>query len=265
MQIKRLELKKLKNTRDLGGFPTTDGKTIKHGALIRSGRLHKLPESTVKALKDMGLTTVIDLRNEAERRELPNTEINGVKTVNVPLIYTMAVGITHEKSYYRHAVIESKRIKKEFGDADKYMACVYETLLFEKPMQENLKKFFDVLLESEGCVLFHCNGGKDRTGLCAMLIEGVLGVDRSLIIEDYVASRQFQYYKQSLQRFGIAVIPGPKHFKALLLTFIEPKPQYITEAIEKIEKRYGSIAEYCKQALGLTDEQICILKDKYLE
>lgn len=249
----------------MGGFPTADGKKIKHGKLIRSGRLYKLPESSVAALKDLGVTTIIDLRNQMERAQMPNTEIEGVETVNLPLVYTMAIGITHEKTYAKHAYAESRRIKKEYGDADKYMEHVYETALFEKQMQENLKKFFDVLLKNEGCVLWHCNGGKDRTGLCAMLVEGVLGVDRELIIEDYLASRKFHYYKQRLQRFGIAVLPGSKHFKGLLLAFIEPKPRYIMGAIEKIEQQYGSITGYCKQALGLTDEQICILKEKYTE
>ncbi|MDE6585491.1 MAG: tyrosine-protein phosphatase [Clostridia bacterium] len=265
MQIERLKLKKLRNTRDLGGFPTTDGKTIKYGKLIRSGRLYKLPDETVSELKKLGVTTVIDLRNDMERREMPNTEIDGIETINIPLVYTMAIGITHEKTYAKHAYAESKRIKKEFGNADNYMESVYETAIFDEKMQGNLRKIFEVLLEKDGCILWHCNGGKDRAGLVAMLVEGALGVDRELIIEDYVASRKFHYYKQRLQRFGIVVIPGPRHFKGLLRAFIEPKPQYILGVIEKIEQQYGSIQEYCKQALGLTDEQICILKEKYTE
>lgn len=51
MRIQRLNLKKLDNTRDLGGMPTKDGRKIKRGKLIRSGRLYKLPAQTIDALK----------------------------------------------------------------------------------------------------------------------------------------------------------------------------------------------------------------------
>ncbi len=62
MNTNRLKLKKLRNTRDLGGIATADGRVIKKGKLIRSGRLFALPKSTVEKLKSIGLTTVIDLR-----------------------------------------------------------------------------------------------------------------------------------------------------------------------------------------------------------
>jgi protein-tyrosine phosphatase len=54
-----MKLKKLFNTRDLGGMPTADGKKIKSKKLIRSGKLYKIPDETQQALKNIGLTTVI--------------------------------------------------------------------------------------------------------------------------------------------------------------------------------------------------------------
>lgn len=77
MFVKRLKLKKLNNTRDLGGIKTSDGRKVKSGKLIRSGKLTDLPESTVDKLKQTGLTTVIDLRIETERAENPDTVIDG--------------------------------------------------------------------------------------------------------------------------------------------------------------------------------------------
>ena len=71
MRIERLYLKKLNNTRDLGGFPAAEGKVIKKGKLIRSGKLYKLPKSTLNALTKLGVTTVIDLRTAKETEEYP--------------------------------------------------------------------------------------------------------------------------------------------------------------------------------------------------
>lgn len=62
MQIERLQLKKLNNTRDLGGLPTKDGREIKCGLLFRSGRLYNLPPSTIEKLKALGIKTIVDLR-----------------------------------------------------------------------------------------------------------------------------------------------------------------------------------------------------------
>ena len=70
MNVQRMRLKKLNNTRDLGGFPVADGKKIKRDKLIRSGRMHKLPPQTVSALLKKGLTTIIDLRTAREQPDL---------------------------------------------------------------------------------------------------------------------------------------------------------------------------------------------------
>ncbi|MDE6505505.1 MAG: tyrosine-protein phosphatase [Clostridia bacterium] len=265
MRIERLKLKKLNNTRDLGGFPAENGKRIKYGKLIRSGKLYKLPKSTVSALEALNVTTVIDLRIEREKYEYPSTEIKGVKLVSLPLVCTATVGITHTKSMARTMLKESKRIKTEFGSADNYMQSVYELLLFNEQSQEKLKEFFKLVSADESCILWHCNAGKDRTGLCAMLLESLLGVDEDLIIKDYCISNKFQFGKRFWQKAGLVIAPIPLRFKQILYALMAAKPQYIKGAITEIKRRYGSVAEYCKQALGVTDEQIKALKDKYLE
>ena len=59
MQIEKIRLKKLNNTRDLGGFPTQNGNKIKKGKLIRSGKLYKLPNKTINALKKADRKSVV--------------------------------------------------------------------------------------------------------------------------------------------------------------------------------------------------------------
>ena len=265
MQIKTLGLKKLNNTRDLGGFPAKNGKKIKCGMLLRSGRLHKLPLRTVLRLEAMGVSTVIDLRTDRERYEYRDTLLNGADYVILPLVCTATTGITYSKSMARTMLQESKRIKTEFGTADAYMQSMYENILFDPQSQEKLKTFFNLLAEKNGCILWHCNAGKDRAGICAMLIESVLGVDKKLIIEDYCATKKFQHTRRFWQKVTLTISPFPLNFKRILLAMMEPKPQYITVLMEKKKKKYGSVTDYCRQALGLNDELIKTLKDKYLE
>lgn len=265
MNFERLKFKKINNARDLGGLPAEDGKSVKYGKLIRSSRLYKLPKSTVKKLKDYGLTTIIDLRSETERREKPRTEIESVKYVDIPILTTSTAGITGDQSVARVVFAESRHLKNEYGDADSYMRAMYADVLFNEDSIPKLRKFFDVLLEDEGCVLWLCNQGKDRTGILAMLIEGLLGVDEEVIVRDYVASGRFLRHKRRLQKTGIFLVPCPIRIKTMLNALVNVKPQYITGAIEIIKEKCGSIPEYCRQILGLTEDEIKALKDKYLE
>ena len=265
VEIQRLKLPKLNNTRDLGGFPVADGRHIKFCKLIRSGRLYKLPKLTRSYLENTGVTTVVDMRIERERLDYPDSVLKGARQVILPLVITEAAGITYTKSLTTVWRKESKRIATEFGSADAYMQDVYERILFDERSQKTLKEFFDCVIADENCILWHCSAGKDRTGISAMLLEGVLGVDEELIIKDYVISNKFQRNKRTLQKFGLWVLPVSRNFKRVLYALMIAKPTYIRHAIEKIKQRYGGIVEYCKQALGLTEKDIEFLKDKYLE
>lgn len=265
MQIEKIRLKKLNNTRDLGGFPTQDGKKIKKGRLIRSGKLYKLPDKTINALKKAGVTTVIDLRTGQECSERPYCGLDGVKYVHIPLVCTATRGITHEKGMAYAILEDSKRIADEFGTADRYMAYVYDKMLFDGESCELLEKFMRILLEEDGCVLWYCNQGKDRTGIAAMLIEWLLGVDEELIIKDYAISDKFRRGKMILQYAGLLLVPGKRHFKELLRAMMKAKPRYIIDSMQKIKQNCGTIEKYFTDRLHFTESEIEALKNKYCE
>ena len=265
MQFEKLKFKKLNNIRDLGGLPAENGKTIVCGKLIRSAKLYKLPQRTQMALKEFGLTTIVDTRTLNECEEKPCTQIEGVKYVNIPLVSMAIPAITHEKSTARMIYKESKRIKSEFGSAENYVKRMYEIILFDKDSCARIKKFFELLIEEDGCVLWFCNQGKDRTGILAMLLEWILGVDEEIIIEDFTASAFFLRRRRRLQKLGVRITPAPRRLKLIIMALLNTKPQYITGSMDNIKQQYGGIYGYFTQALGLSPEQIQLLKDKYLE
>lgn len=265
MQIEKLILQKLNNTRDLGGIPAADGRKIRGGKLIRSGKLYKLPYVTREYLRRHGVTTVVDLRIDNEVEEYPSTPIEGAEYIRIPLVCTATPGITHDKSMARLVRMESKRLENEFTDADEYMQRVYTAMLFNDQSRESLKEVFRLILKEEGCILWHCSGGKDRAGLVAMLLEYALGVDEQVIIEDYVASQKFQRRKRNWQKLGLKITPISRKFKQILIAFMDAKPQYISGAIEEIKQKYGSVHGYLHEALDLSDEDLELLKKKYLE
>ncbi len=264
MATERLNIDNLPNLRDLGGFETVDGRKIQYGKLFRSGKLYRLDQKSIKAIKELNLSRIIDLRIETERLEKPDTEIDGVKTLNMPLLCTATPAITADKSMRITMAKESKRIKKEFGTADNYMVEMYKNVLTNPLSKSVLKDVLQTLLDCDG-VLWHCNGGKDRAGLVAMLIEGLLGVKEEIIINDYVISHKYQRKKLFWSNFGLSIAFLGSEFKHIIVNMLSAKKEYIVKTLDFIKTTYGSIENYAKQELLLTDEFILQLKDKYLE
>ncbi len=272
MNVNRLELKKLTNTRDLGGLRTADGRTIRGGKLIRSGKLSKLPKSTVRALRELGVTTVVDLRIENERYASPDTPLEGCRYIHQPILCTPTIGITGTDALFEktgkesaRVKIEGERIKKEFGSIDNYMKETYRAILFNESSKEGLSRFLRLVIEEKGCILWHCASGKDRAGVCAMLVEGLLGVDEKTILEDYMLSGKFWRKRYLLNKTVLAIGPVSMRLKRILFGFMRIKREYLETVLREIDERYGSITEYCKAELGVTDEDIALMKQKYLE
>ena len=180
-EITRIELRKLFNTRDIGGLKTEDGRSVKSGVLYRSGLLHKLPKKTVRQLETLDINTIIDLRTDVEANQKPDVVFDGVNYVRCPVICTATPGITYEEKIAKIMYKEGKVLAEKYGTSDNYMTEMYRHIVTEENSVKELKHFFEVLLSDSGNVLFHCNSGKDRAGVCAMLLESVLGVKKQSI------------------------------------------------------------------------------------
>ncbi|MBR1676661.1 MAG: tyrosine-protein phosphatase [Clostridia bacterium] len=265
MIIDRIKAKKLKNTRDLGGLPTSDGKRIASGKLLRSGRLYKLPEKTLDVLDGYKITNVIDLRVKFERDAHPDTVIGESLNHWWTVLTTPTSEPVSEGSTLKTMKREGIRLRDDYGsDFDKYMIDTYRSIVFEKSPQESIGKIFRLLLEEEGCVLWHCNSGKDRTGIVCMLLESLLGVDEEVIYEDYLASKKFLERKFFWNRIGMFFVPMSLTTKRIIVGYMNLKRVYLQTVVEEIKQKFGSVVEYCKRTFGLTDGDISALKQKYL-
>lgn len=261
----RLRQKKLFNARDMGGMPTADGKKIKPNKLIRSGKISKLPEDTVAFLQEIGVKHVVDLRIFTETEDHPDTQIPNAEHHHLPLLCTATAGITREKSMRITMAKEARRIKSEFGSVDNYMIAMYKQILFGEEPQKALKEFFQIFVQNDGCLLWHCSGGKDRTGMVAMLVAGILGVDEQTIINDYCISQKFQRKNFFIKRFGLHVAPLAPTFKGILFGMMNSKRLYIESAINAVKEKFGSFENYAIEHLGLTKAEIQRAREYYLE
>ncbi|WBP88113.1 tyrosine-protein phosphatase [Kitasatospora cathayae] len=156
------------NVRDLGGLPTASGRPTVRGAIVRADNLDRLTREGWDALLDHGVRTVVDLRDAEEYKPLlPLPE--DVELVRVPLdeLAGPAWWETHGRldgtplafrPYLEHCPHAAAALVTAIADA--------------RP----------------GGLVVHCGAGRDRTGLAALLLLALAGVDRAAIAEDYLLS-----------------------------------------------------------------------------
>ena len=134
MDIQRISLERLKNTRDLGGFKTADGRRIKPGRLIRSGELSNASASDIQVLvQKYGLCKIVDFRTAAERAQNPDPEILGVEYIVNPIVREETLGITRQEEGMPDGMAQMAALVAS-GDFDSktYMACIYRKVVSDE-------------------------------------------------------------------------------------------------------------------------------------
>lgn len=173
--IKHIPLKNAYNVRDLGGYPTTDGRVVRWNMLYRSDALSALDESDWQILKERNIRTIIDLRSTSEAAASPIHMPACMQYYQFSLMNTLDM---RPQSMSREAIIESMKldyVKTLFGN----MECGAQILT--------------TILEriGAGAVLFLCSAGKDRTGIVAALSLYLCNVIREDIVADYIVSSTY--------------------------------------------------------------------------
>ncbi|WP_166404822.1 tyrosine-protein phosphatase [Labedella endophytica] len=127
--------------------------------LVRSGSLDRLSTDGEAALRDLGVTLVVDLREDGERPEVAH----GLEVRSIPL-YRATDGVPLTGT----------------------LEGVYELLLRTRGAE--LAAAVAVIAGAEGAILVHCTAGKDRTGLVVALALLAGGAPRDMVLSDYAAS-----------------------------------------------------------------------------
>lgn len=269
IKIEKINFKGLRNTRDVGQLYTIDGRKVKSGLLFRSGRIDKISNKKIfEFLEVYNIKTIIDLRTQTEVRESKNfTYPEVIEYYHIPVLNKQFFGITHENNSMAKVILSQKHKITEYGSGEEYMITMYESIVFDKTSQSHFKTIFDILCkENEGAVLYHCTGGKDRTGITSLFLYTLLGVSEEDILKDFAASDIFNAkYNKSREMLMRIFMPTSKRTKTLLIAMLYSKREYLEKTIQKIKDKYGSVLNYLFTEVKITKEMQKILQNKYLE
>ena len=179
-----IDLQGTSNTRDLGGYLTEDQRMIRSGQLIRSQNLYRLTPKDFAKLEEIGVKTVIDLRTVKEHKREPTVWQGD----NPPQFYHFPVG-DHDSDWFKK---QSRMIKRNRFSAEQSLDHMVDGyIMFADEAAPSYEKVMEVVLDEDNWpILFHCNAGKDRAGIATTLILEAVGVDREIIMEEFLLTNE---------------------------------------------------------------------------
>lgn len=243
------------NFRDLGGLECADGSRIKLGMIFRTPVLNTKNVEDIKYIESLNLDSIIDFRADEEVRKRPDPEIKNCKYIFAPVF---------DGKKYKYIVVTNMGKLRCITLRGKKVGALRQNKLDsyrEMPFSKAYNKIFECMDKGEKFA-FHCTEGKDRTGICAMLIEYSLGRTEPEIRKEYLLSNKFRPNKDRswLKYFGLP--------KSLIddIAFAEATHDELLDLAENaILEKYKDFDAYLEKEFGVTQERRNKWKEIYLE
>lgn len=233
------------NFRDIGGYHTTDGREVKWGMIFRSADVSKLTEHDLRTLEQKRIHTVIDFRGKKEAAAAPDHILPNTDYTLCPAGSDSLPGIKEIA-----AKLKQDSFLTAFYSSTQYFGDRY------RPMFQKLLN-----LPKDEAIMYHCTGGRDRTGMATALILYVLGVPNEVIEADFVASNVYLAPMQGRMYQGIAdasQMDVEQVKKAMAL-----RPELLQTMFQAITLKYGSVDSFLQKELGVGEKEKQTLRKKY--
>lgn len=240
-QSRPIPFERLHNFRDLGGYPTGDGRFVRWGRLYRSDSLAKLAGDDWERFLGLGIGTVVDLRHPWE------IEARGRVPEDASFAY-------HNLSI-EHRPYDQPSLGPEV-EVGPFLAERYLEVADDGVAE--LRQALGVIAAADGPVVFHCASGKDRTGLLAALVLLLLGVSEADAVEDFtlteLATGRLLADWRAAHGDREPTWPGYGRAPAEVMTLF----------LAALARRHGSVRDYAANALGVDEALTEALRERLL-
>lgn len=233
----------LLNARELGGMPLRGGKVFATGLAIRSDSPSDLTHEQALAIRDHGVTQVLDLRSEAEVKAYGNAfmDLEGVKFKNIPLF----LGNPDDKEDPTMEFLKTHKL----GD--------FYLLILEQ-LGDRVCEVLRAIKDNEGITLYHCAHGKDRTGVISAILYLLAGASYENIIKNYACS--YTYMKPILDPLiARDLAPGGRNMAHVLRSDAENMEIFLNY----VDSEYNGKIENFLMNHGMSANEIEELKKRF--
>ncbi len=273
------------NLRDLGGLATIDGQRVRTGRLFRSGHLSELDGAEAAILGGLGLRTIIDLRRPSEVADFPTPDLDGVDR--------LWMSVSPEDSEFAVAanLLFGEQPEQVDTAEDSEFAVAANLLFGEQPEQVDIAKMLEgyfrntVTNRLDGYrpvfeattdpdrqpLLFHCMGGKDRTGFVAGVLLRLLGVGQEEVMADYLltneilgdrmARRADQARQRIAQRSGVEPDQVDERHLEGVRAMLYTRPSFLQASFDAVTDKFGTWETFRRDGLGIDDARLSAFLD----
>ncbi|KZZ89245.1 Protein-tyrosine/Dual-specificity phosphatase [Ascosphaera apis ARSEF 7405] len=237
------------NLRDIGGYPIAPKGSVRRGFLYRSAHLASLTDETATALaKDLGIKTIYDFRSNTENERVPSCDVPGVTRVHIPVF--------PEKDASPEAIALRFQNYSSSESSAGYVRAYSEIL------SEGAKKAYRLVFEHirdrpDEPLLFHCMGGKDRTGCFSALCLRLAGViDDEMIVKEYALTKDGLFRLNQMFMVMLQQSPAFAENPEGTAKMLSSEPEYMRDTLKYLDETYGSVEGYMRDAVKFSDEDI---------
>lgn len=245
------------NFRDLGGLQCPDG-IIKEGKIFRSASLKAKTSADKFFIEGLHLDAIVDFRTEVEVAEGEDYVPEGTEYIRAGVFDSgNHVGVflssAEKRAMLKYDEEQSENLKK----------IVAETYI-DMPFAKAYNKIFS-LMDDGKSFAFHCTAGKDRTGVCAFMIESAFGRSLEDCEKEYLLSNDYRADTNNKLFFLMKLLGVTKPAFDAIRYAITVEKRNFDIMLNAIFEKYNSIAEYLEKEFDITAERKELWKSYYLE
>jgi protein-tyrosine phosphatase len=240
---RHLNLEGASNFRDLGGYPTADGRIVRWRRIFRSNHLGHLTPADIDVVRGLGVRSAFDFRGLDERA----AAMCGIEDITV---HSLPIEPT---------VVAALRARLAAGSlsADDALEIMRESYRnYVRLNTHSFRALFAHLLDDHAPLVIHCTAGKDRTGFACALVLHALGVPDEFIADDYLLTNRFY------RRDPSASTDLPDNVRQAIGSV---EASFLAAGFDAIRTDYGDLDSYLRDGLALGVGERTSLRERYLQ
>lgn len=251
---RRVPLEGAYNFRETGGYPTIDHRWVRSGLVFRTDHLNELSDSDIDTLETIGIRSVYDFRLNDEVTRQPSRLPGSVTPVQLGF---GDAGLDGAMIDVVRDILAGKRAVPEASFWDENYLTILDA---GRPMFVQL---FQALADPANLpAVFHCTGGKDRTGLANAMLLTTLGVDQAIVIDDFLLTNIYRTpfriasLAPGLRAAGVEVSSA--------VPIIGVCRSALVSALAHLDTRYGGVEPYLADG-GLSASDLSAVRANLIE